>query len=115
LSRLGVDPECLLGQALGVNPLIDSLSTSKMLLNFLYEALTFFTAPRKQYCLAVQAEQIRHNRQPPPLNLTMFKTKPNTIVQEPVEKEVTGAKDTGFPEPLSPCELARFWARDNKD
>jgi len=75
-----------------------------MLLNILYEALTFLTAPRKRYCLAVQAEQIIHNRQPPPLNLTMTNTKSKPIVQEPAAKEATGTKDTGFPEPLSPCE-----------
>ena len=79
-----------------------------MLLNFLFEVLTFLTAPRKRYCVAEQAKQIIHNRQPPPLSLTMSNTKSNTIVQEPSAKEVTGTKDTGFPEPLSPGELTRL-------
>ena len=73
-----------------------------MLINLLYEVLTFLTAPRKRHCLAVQAEQIIHNRQPPPLNLTMINKNPNTTVQEFAAKEVTSTQDTGFPEPLSP-------------
>lgn len=85
-----------------------------MLLNFFYETLTFLTAPRKRYCLAVQAEQIRQNRQPPaPLSLTInmptpiitSQTNTNTIVQEPPRKEMAGhTHATGFPEPLSPGE-----------
>ena len=87
-----------------MHALTDLLFTNKMLLNFLYEALTFLTAPRKRHSLAVQAKQIISNRQPPPLNLTMINSKSNAVVQEPPAKEVTGTKDTGFSEPLSPGE-----------
>lgn len=85
-----------------MNESAHGVTANAMLLDFLYEALTYFTAPVKRHALAVQADQIIQNRQPPPLNLTMISTKTTTILQEASAKEVAGGKDTGFPEPLSP-------------
>jgi len=74
-----------------------------MLFDFLFDALTFLTAPRKRYCLAVQAEQIIHNRQPHPSTIMKINTNITSMVQEtPSPQSSTRSKHTGFHEPLSP-------------
>jgi len=97
-----------------------------MILSFLQQTLTFFTAPRKRAFLASQAKQILNNRQPeqqieeiPTVEEIRERRLPimNVKTQDLPPKRagssrgsVSPGRDTGFPEPLSPGLWFFFFA-----